>query len=170
MTDRLHSPSGWGGLPVTPGRRVLPGADLGHEVPLPPQPPLEDDFPCCTTCQAQQKELPAPPAPYHYPYPGDARIAAGDALIAAGLVDPDDGTVPRWRRGDSVPVWTNPMHVVDTVLAAALPHLQVETRAKVAEEIAGAIENNHGWQTPDQQKALDLAATIARSIGKVDPS
>jgi hypothetical protein len=87
---------------------------------------------------------------------GDIRHAAIDALIKAGFVDPDDGTVPRWHDGDTTPVWTVPAQVVDVVLAAALPHLQADTKAmcetatqvgyalgrkEAAEEIAVALED-----------------------------
>lgn len=74
---------------------------------------------------------------------GDARQAAIDALIEEGFVDPDDGTVPRWRKGESVPVWTVPAQVVDHVLAAALPILHTEptfTASEVKELTTKATE------------------------------
>lgn len=171
------------------GQRILPGADLGREVPLPPQPPLEDDFPCCVPREA----VAAFEATYGYP--ADARYAAETALIAAGLVDPDDGTIPRWPRGETTPLWTNPMHVVDTVLKAALPHLrslQVETQVEVgrllgrkeaAEEIAKSLDrqgNAHleaaadttkpgeedRWKHVGMASAYQRATLIALSVGQ----
>jgi hypothetical protein len=102
------------------------------------QPRLEDDFPCCSQSAPSCSKSGSSEDEVPYDYPGDARHAAADALIAAGLVDPDDGTVPRWRRGEPTPIWTNPMHVVETVLKAALPHLrafQVETQVRVGYEL-----------------------------------
>lgn len=136
------------------------------------------DFWCLGEPGSSEDEVP-------YDYPGDARHAAEDALIAAGLVDPDDGTVPRWRRGDPIPVWTNPMHVVDTVLKAALPHLrafQIETQVRVgyelgrreaAAQIADRIdleaERARARHAPHTADGYANAASIAREVTKGDP-
>lgn len=59
-----------------------------------------------------------------------AVVAAAEALLAAGFVDPDDGTIPKWLSdGNPIPVWTHPSEAVKVALAAALPHLEGATPA-----------------------------------------
>jgi hypothetical protein len=74
---------------------------------------------------------------------------------------------------DTVQQAMNPTCPLHATYTAAEVKVLTETalrlgRKEAGEEIAAAIENNHGWQTPAQQEALDHAARIARNLAYRD--
>lgn len=87
---------------------------------------------------------------------------AGQMLDEAGFVDPDDGTVPRWREGEPVPIWTAPEEAAHAILKGVGPLI----RKQVAEEIAQAIERVVNDSLAGMADINgDRAAAIAREIG-----
>lgn len=61
----------------------------------------------------------------------EAIVAAANALLDAGFVDPDDGTIPQWHEENAPPWWTHPSEAVKVALSAALPHL-IPSREQIA--------------------------------------
>lgn len=147
---------------TNPGQRILPGADLGREVPLPPQPPPEsdregllrrhrvelDEWWAQMIADEESGNLerlnPSVESP-DLPIPAEALEAAAAELYGSyggghRYQDAAPGVQAYWRDQASL------------VLAAALPHLrslQVETqvafgralgRKEAAEEIATRLD------------------------------
>jgi hypothetical protein len=156
MTDRTYSPSGWGGVPVTPGQRVLPGADLGREVPLPPQPPLEDESTLCGCAHCRQPghvedgrgnvwQKCSPTCDMQIVRPGKVQCSCKDEVESPDLPIPAEALEAAaaelygsygggHRYQDAEPgvqaYWRDQASLI---LAAALPHLrslQVETQVR----------------------------------------
>lgn len=57
-------------------------------------------------------------------YTEEMEVAAANALLDAGFIDPDDGTIPQWHAGDPSPWWTHPSGAVKVALEAISPMVE----------------------------------------------
>ena len=101
--------------------------------------------------------------------PEAAVVAAANAALDAGFVDPDDGTIPQWYGEDPIPVWTHPSEAVKVIIAAALPHLAPDREVLVA-----AVHEHfclrrdlvdHPFDQADYDKADEILEILARVGG-----
>lgn len=100
--------------------------------------------------------------------PSDAAgEAAAEALLEAGFVDPDDGTIPQWHEENAPPWWTHPSEAVKVALEAAYrvdaprPLLDRDAvRLAIADELDGEGVVSYGLAPKLTDRVMDVARPI----------
>lgn len=102
----------------------------------------------------------------------DAVVAAGNALLDAGFIDPADGTIPQWPEEDAPPWWTHPSEAVKVTLRAALPHL-IPSREQMTDTVqrvmCGTVNRDNLQERADAEEIADAIGALFTTSTKGEP-